>query len=192
MKLTAYQYKVLRELSRSEGTVRNIAAKAGVSLGTVVSFKRACAAVDHMTPLLQEKIRRLLWSKMKSSRIAATLNIPIEDVRALRRLDRYRESPSGASECDECGTRFFAPIAGHERSAVSSGKWNPSQENLTDILQVVRDLLDLSDLFLITHPLFHHLSQRAEKAYRKIYGKENSGRTCKVGNPKSPNETEVD
>lgn len=172
--LTRRQDKILQQLIREGMSTCEIAKRAGVSAGTVLGVRKVCAAVDAMSAPIKEKIRRLLWAKIPTPQIAAMLDTSIENVRNLRRLDRFRDPPEGVSVCNECGTQLFAPMRDPSCFArnLEGLVCKFSQENFTGLLRIVRDLLELSDLRLIPHPLFYHLSQRARKAFEKTYEKE--------------------
>lgn len=178
-RLTKLQDKVLQKLIREGMPTCEIAKRAGVSDGTVLGVRKACAAVDAMSTSTKEKIRRLLWAKIPTPQIAAMLDTSVENVRSLRRLDRFCDPPEGVSVCSECGTQLFAPMRDQSCFAenLEGLVCKFSQENFTGLLRIVRDLLELSDLRLIPHPLFYHLSQRARKAFEKTYEKE----TKKIG-----------
>jgi len=168
--LTEQQDEILHRLVRTDMPVRVIAAMAGVAQGTVTNFRRACMAVDAMSEDLREKIRRCLLVKTPVSQIAVNLNLPVESIWSLRRLDRFRTATE--TKCSECGTIIFAPMKTSTPSVNRSHyACRFSQANFLDLVKVTEDLLDLSDLQLITNPLFHHLAQRAEKAYQNIHGK---------------------
>jgi hypothetical protein len=87
--------------------------------------------------------------ELTAEKISAMLSVPVGSVRNLRRLDRYREPTN-----DE-------PDPPRKRICKFSRK------NFDSLLRVVNDLIALGDLMLITNPLFHHLTQRAEKVLKE-------------------------
>ncbi len=174
-RLTEQQDKLLQQLVRTDSEVQDIAVEVGVSAGTVINIRKACVIVDAMSVSMKEKIRRLLWTGTPAPQIAATLSVSAASVRNLRRLDRFRSLSESVSECSKCGTKFFAPTdfgaPGRRRERI---RGHISQDDIRLLCDVTTDLLGLSDLHLITHPLFHYLSQRAEKVYRKIHVNKNT------------------
>jgi hypothetical protein len=167
-RLTKRQHESLQRLVRTDMPIRAIAIQAEVSIGTVIGFQKAYDVVDILSEQSKEKIRRLLWMKTPVPQISAMLKIPKRDISSLRKLDRFREQPSDGVECVECGTRFFAPAEPQDTPArkFPLDDCKLSQENFTALLKVVCDVMALSDLQFVTHPLFYHLSKRAEKAYQ--------------------------
>ena len=167
--LTERQYEILGRLVRTNETLRNISREAEVSEGTVVNFRRACVSVDSMSEDLRDEVRRLVSLSYSTLYIASALDLPSESVRCLRRLDRFRKSPT----CSECGAVTLPPRQGSDDATVKREKirGDISQGDIRTLCDIVLDLLQLSDLRLISHPLFRHLSQRAEKAYEEIHGK---------------------
>ncbi len=174
--ITKIQHKVLMQLAREEMPIRIIAKRVGVSAGTVVSFRKACATVDALSESVKKKIRRLVWTKTPSLQIASMLGILVEDVKKLRQLDRSCSPPKGASECGECGAKLLDPVKGNLRlrRRTDPCDYEFSSSNFTGLLKVVRNLLDLHDLQIITNPLFFHLAQRAERAYEGLNKKTKS------------------
>lgn len=166
--LTKQQYEMLRQLIYTQKPLRVIAMEADVSQGTVVNFRRACVAVDMMSKGLREKVRLQLLMKTPVRQIAAKLNLPIESIYSLRRIDRFRKATK--MECSECGTLFFpqASEIAADTNRREKLRGHVSRDNTRLICDIMTDLLQLDDLQLITHPLFHHLAQRAERVYRKI------------------------
>ena len=171
--ITEQKHKILMKLVQTDMSLRNVARWAGVSVGTAISFRKAYKTVDILSESMKGKIRRLLWAKTSVPQISEMLKIPKKDISSLRKLDRFRKQPSDGSECKECGTRFFAPA---EPQDVPARKFllddcKLSQENSIALLKVVCDVIALNDLQLITHPLFYHLSKRAEKVYESCQQK---------------------
>jgi IS30 family transposase len=169
-RLEKWQDKLLQRLVRTGKTVRSIAKEVNVSDNTVTNCRRACAAVDVMPAKLKEEVRRLLFARMSLPKIAARLRVSPESIRDLRRLDRFRDIP----ECSKCGTKFFTPQESSARPArePEHRSCQFTHKNVANLLRVVRDLIELNDLRLVTHPLFYHLSQRAEKVYEEVYAEE--------------------
>ena len=170
-KLTEKQHDILRELIQTSMSVRVIAVKAGVSQGTVTNFRRACMTVNEMSDIMREKVRMQLSLKTSVPQIAANLNVPVENVWCLRRLDRFRVATE--TICKECGTVFFMSNGSGTESVDRREKMRGriSLDNTRLLCDIALNLLELSDLHLISNPLFHHLAQRAEKVYKKIHGK---------------------
>ena len=177
-RLTEKQETKLMRLVRAGGAVRGIAADAGVSIGTVVNFRKACGAVDAMSNEMQSKRRDMLISGLTPEVIASRVLLPAESVKSLRRLDRFHSPGGGVSECGECGAKVFAKLGEGGRGS-RRGKWNGcgfSTENFTKLLRISMDVLELGDLRIITNPLFYSLVQSSERIIEEVNGKEKDSR----------------
>jgi hypothetical protein len=167
---TRLQDMNLQRLVRTAASLRTIANEIGVSVSTACNIRKACAAVDSLPESTKKQARRLLLAKIPAGQIAARLGVPSVNIRYLKRLDRFRVDTEAEAKCSECGATLFAPTehGPKQRTRLKRIRGNVSRDNVRTMSDIVVDLLELNELNLITHTLFHQLSQRAKEIYEKI------------------------
>lgn len=179
--ITEEKEREIRRRFKPSVSARQIARVSGVSVDTVLRIQRAHEIANKIPSSMKEEIRNLFAEGIGDHQIGARLNLPGLHIRDFRRYDRL--SGTRTERCKECGAVVFLNHrADCEHANRKRIRGHVSRDNVRTISDIVTDLLSLGDLKLITHPLFYHLTQRAEKVYQKIHGttkKKNSVRPSK-------------
>lgn len=168
--ITEEKEREIRRSFRPGVSARAIARFSGVSVDTVLRIQRAHEIANKIPSSMKKEIRNLFAEGIGDHQIGARLNLPGLHIRDFRRYDRL--DGTRVSKCKECGAAVFLNHrADREHANRKRMRGHVSRDDVRAISDIVTDLLSLGDLKLITHPLFYHLTQRAEKVYQKIHGK---------------------
>jgi hypothetical protein len=167
-------------LAAGDLSASKIAVRCGTTPTTVLTIQRGYVASKQIPYTLKREIRELFDQGITDRLIGQRVNLPSSVIKEFRRHLRFGRSK--IETCEKCGAAVFK----HDRQdrecrKVKRIRAPVSRDNARKLYDIITDLLQLEDLRLISHPLFHQLTQRAEKVYQKIHGKtKNSSSTRDV------------
>ncbi|MHC4302284.1 MAG: hypothetical protein ACYS7Y_33915 [Planctomycetota bacterium] len=112
------------------------------------------------------RVTELIKSGLPLGAVVVEMKMPRSHVKAIRRwfyLIKRRPGEDGPCNCPACGSIIW----GDEKDIGIYDPVLPVRYESDSMKAIVADVIDLDELRVVRHPLFHYLAQRAKEVYRE-------------------------